>query len=246
MREIKNHLGGHDPNFTYRGLNQTRIETFSDAVFAFAVTLVILSSSVPESFAQLKESFRDILPFFLCVVLIVVIWYQHYIFFIRYGLQDVKTVVINTFSLFVLLIYVYPLKFLMTLLFELYRSIIIDDFTRFNEQYAKDMDASFLMTSYGFGAAIIFCSLALLYRHAYKRRVDLELSQYEIYLTKISIWTNLLLGSIPFLSGLIAFIEPFGSDQINFVVAGFTYFLSSPVMTIFGSRMRKKAKSLLV
>ncbi len=129
MRAIKNQLVGLDPKFNYRRLNQTRIETFSDAVFAFTVTLVALSSSVPETFDELKESFRDIIPFFLCAVLIVVIWYQHYLFFLRYGLQDLKTVVINTFLLFVLLIYVFPLKFLMTFLFELYLGLITDDFT---------------------------------------------------------------------------------------------------------------------
>ena len=72
MRELKDQLVGLDPKFKYRGLNQTRIETFSDAVFAFTVTLVALSSSVPETFEELKESFRDIIPFFLCAVLIVV------------------------------------------------------------------------------------------------------------------------------------------------------------------------------
>ncbi|GAB4233647.1 MAG: hypothetical protein Tsb0034_06960 [Ekhidna sp.] len=242
MKKIKNQLVGLDPRFHYRGLNQTRIETFSDAVFAFSVTLVVLSSSVPKTFAELMESFREIIPFFFCVVLIVVIWYQHYTFFLRYGMQDKKTVLINTFLLFVLLIYVYPLKFLMTFLFELYAGMANGDLTRFNTLYADGVNARTLMMAYGFGAAAIFVAMAWLYRHAYNRREALGLDEYESYSTKISIWVNLLLSAIPFFSGLISLIEPFGQTKINFIIAGFIYMLYPPVMIFFGRRFKKQTE----
>ncbi len=238
MRELKDQLVGLDPKFKYRGLNQTRIETFSDAVFAFTVTLVALSSSVPETFEELKESFRDIIPFFLCAVLIVVIWYQHYMFFLRYGLQDLRTVVINTFLLFVLLIYVYPLKFLMTFLFELYFAIITDDFSRFKSQFAGIGDGSYLMTSYGLGASLIFLSLSLLYRHAYKRSEALGMGDYETFTTKISVQTNLLLSSIPALSAIMAV------SGVNYIICGFIYMLYPPVMITFGRIVRRRSSVL--
>ena len=200
---LKDQLVGLDPKFKYRGLNQTRIETFSDAVFAFAFTLVVLSSSVPETFTELKASLREIIPFLICIVLIIVIWYQHYIFFLRYGLQNTKTVVINTFLLFLLLIYVYPLKFLATFLFELYAGFITGDQSSFQESYAQDMDGNFLMTSYGLGAMLIFLTIALLYKHAINKREELDLDEYEVFATKTSYKHNLLMATIPFLLSLI-------------------------------------------
>lgn len=244
MRKMKDQLVGLDPRFNYRGLNQTRIETFSDAVFAFSVTLVVLSSSVPETFEQLIDSFRDIIPFLACVILIVVIWYQHYVFFLRYGLQDTKTVVINTFLLFVLLIYVYPLKFLMTLLFDLYSGFIMGDNSRFRAKYTGDVDMGILMTAYGLGAAFIFMGLAWLYRNAYNKRTELGMDEYEAYLTKVSIWTNLLMSSIPFFSAMIAIIKPFGGGGLDYMISGFSYMLYPPVMMLYGRRISAKIKKM--
>ena len=244
MKTLKDQLVGLDPKFKYRGLNQTRIETFSDAVFAFAFTLVVLSSSVPETFTELKASLREIIPFLICIVLIIVIWYQHYIFFLRYGLQNTRTVVINTFLLFLLLIYVYPLKFLATFLFELYAGFITGDQSSFQESYAQDMDGNFLMTSYGLGAMLIFLTIALLYKHALKKREELVLDEYEVFATKTSFIHNLLMAAIPFLSSLISIFEIFGDSPINVVVAGFTYMLYMPVMFGYGWIVKKKLRKL--
>ncbi len=151
-RHIKDQLVGLDSNFRYRGLNQTRVETFSDAVFALAITLVVLSSTVPETFEELRSSMSDVLPFFLCVVLVVVIWMQHYQFFLKYGLQNTRTIVYNTFLLFLVLVYVYPLKFLMKFLVSFYYSLLTGQLSTFNETYSGQIqvgDMRFLMMIYG-------------------------------------------------------------------------------------------------
>ncbi len=247
MRNLKNQLVGLDPKFKYRGLDQTRIETFSDAVFAVAFTLVVLSSAVPETFEGLRKSIKDILPSFICIVLIVVIWYQHYLFFLRYGLQNTKTVVINTFLLFMLLIYVYPLKFLARFLVELYSGLIFGMPDNFMDDFGGQMNSdnmTLLMTAYGAGATLIFAAMAWLYRHASKKREELELDEYEIFITKVSLWQNLLMSFIPFLSTIVAFLHPFGYGALNFGIAGFIYMLYPPVMITFGYRVKKKSEKL--
>lgn len=247
MRNLKDKLVGLDPNFRYRGLDQTRIETFSDAVFAVAFTLVVLSSAVPETFAQLRSSIQDILPSFICIVLIVVIWYQHYVFFIRYGLQNTKTVTVNTFLLFMVLIYIYPLKFLARFLVELYGGLIVGRPDNFMDSFGGEMNSSnmtLLMTAYGAGATLIFLAMAWLYRHAYRKRDELELNEYEAFATKISLWQNLLMSSIPFLSTIVAYFHIFGYGALNFGIAGFIYMLYPPVMMTFGYRVKKKSKKL--
>ena len=41
-------------------------------------------------------------------------WGRHYYFFRYYGLEDITTIVLNTLLLFLVLFYVYPLKFLVS------------------------------------------------------------------------------------------------------------------------------------
>lgn len=247
MRNLKDKVVGLDPNFNYRGLDQTRIETFSDAVFAVAFTLVVLSSTVPETFDQLRRSIHDIIPSFICIVLIVVIWYQHYVFFLRYGLQNTKTVTINTFLLFMVLIYIYPLKFLARFLVELYSGLIFGMPDNFMDDFGGNMNSdnmTLLMTAYGAGATLIFLAMTWLYRHAYNKREELGLSEYEIFSTKVSLWQNLLMSSIPFISTIIAFLHPFGHGALNFGTAGFIYMLYPPVMMAFGYKVKKRTKKL--
>jgi len=244
-RTLKDQLIGLDQRIRYRGLNQTRIETFSDAVFALAITLVILSSTVPETFAELRTSMGDVLPFFLCVVLLVVIWTQHYKYFLKYGLQDMPTIVFNTFLLFLVLVYVYPLKFLMKFLVTLFTSLFTGNNSYFSEMYADQMqkgDMPFLMMVYGLGASLIFFTLTILYRHAYKRRVELELDAYETFDAKTSIGTNLLMGLIPMISFLIAWIGP--DSPWTYSLSGFIYMLYPIIMNIYGMMVRRKMKKL--
>ena len=89
-----------------------RIEAFSDAVMAFAVTLLVVSLEVPKTFNDLMVSLSGVAGFAICFALLMFIWHDQYLFFRRYGLQDTRTISYNSMLIFVLLVYVYPLKFL--------------------------------------------------------------------------------------------------------------------------------------
>ena len=54
---------GHRDGFRWRGGEISRIEGFSDAVFAFAVTLMVVSLEVPRTFHELKETMQGFLAF---------------------------------------------------------------------------------------------------------------------------------------------------------------------------------------
>ena len=92
------------------GREVSRIEGFSDAVFGFALTLLVASIEVPPDFAALKQTLLGFLPFALTFALISWIWYLHYSFFRQFGLEDRLTIVLNSILLFVVLFFVYPLK----------------------------------------------------------------------------------------------------------------------------------------
>src|SRR5450432_3574729 len=104
--------------FLFRGHEVMRIEAFSDAVFAFAVTLLIVSLEVPKSFEDLMVTMRGFFAFGISFILLMFIWYEQNIFFRRYGLNDLTTIVLNSTLIFLVLFYVYPLKFLFTLVFS--------------------------------------------------------------------------------------------------------------------------------
>src|SRR5689334_19676051 len=106
---------GRRDGFRWRGHEVTRIEGFSDAVFAFAVTLLVVSLEVPKTFSELMGVMRGFLPFAVCFGLLMMVWREHYLYFRRYGLQDNVVFWLNAVLLFVVLFYVYPLKFVFTL-----------------------------------------------------------------------------------------------------------------------------------
>jgi hypothetical protein len=104
----------NDRGFHWRSHEIVRIEGLSDAVFAFAVTLLIVSLEVPRTFAELRETLAGFLPFAISFAMLFQIWYAQFLWFRRYGLQDAVTATLNAVLLFVVLFYVYPLRFLFT------------------------------------------------------------------------------------------------------------------------------------
>src|ERR1051325_7541003 len=107
---------GWEEDFRCRAGEITRLEGFSDAVFAFAVTLLVVSLEVPHTFEELLDAMRGFAAFGISFAILFQVWFHHYRYFRRYGLQDTATVILNGALLFVVLFYVYPLKFLFTML----------------------------------------------------------------------------------------------------------------------------------
>lgn len=250
LREaVKKHYTGMNTEFRYRGEEQTRIETLSDAGFALAIGLLLISTTSPNTIEELIQFTEDVIPFGMCIALITLVWYQHFIFFIRYGFRNSVIVALNTLLLFLILFYVYPLKFLTKLLVLIYGHLfsnLIGFKTSMGEQFENMIgksNVSTLMIVYGLGAAGIFFVLMLMYRYALKKAAELELNEIERFDTKVSIYSNLLMGSIPLLSVLIVIVIPY--DVVAGPLSGLVYFLYFPVMTIYAKKMSKKRKKLL-
>ncbi|HEX3271293.1 MAG TPA: TMEM175 family protein [Ktedonobacterales bacterium] len=210
--------------FRRRGLAVSRLEGFSDAVFAFALTLLVVSLQVPQDFKTLLATLSGFLPFALSFAIFIFLWYQHYAFFRRYGLEDGLTIVLNSALLLVVLFFVFPLKFLF--------SIAVSDVQLQPEQLGR------LFTIYGLGFIAVFLILALLYANAYRQRARLELNSLEAFDTVSDIWSNVSVAAVGL--GSIALAQ----FPATLNLAGFFYFAIAIVRTVYEALSARKRRPL--
>ena len=215
--------------FRWRAGEITRLEAFCDVVFGFAITLLVVSLEVPHSYAELLADLRGFLPFAACFAQLILIWRTHYKFSRRFGLEDDYTVFLNVVLLFLVLFYVYPLKFVFTTLFLEFIGIDIPGGLSWHE-------GSVLMRIYGAGCASVFLLFVLMYFHAYKLRAQFNLNPVEVIETRAAIGENFIL----MLVGLVSFSIAFKSPQW----AGWTYMAIGPLLGIHGSIYGKRVRLL--
>src|ERR1043166_9209524 len=100
-------LGG----FRLRGMEMTRLETFIDAAFAFAITmLVIAGTQIPADVGIVLAAVKDVPAFVTSVIVLGIFWRVHWLWSRRYGLEDGVSILISWAMLVTMLIYIYPLK----------------------------------------------------------------------------------------------------------------------------------------
>lgn len=217
--------------FRLRAHEVSRVEAFSDVVFGFALTLIVVSLEVPRTYEELSREMRGFIGFAICFAMLTWVWYEHHRFFRRYAMQDGITIFLNTVLLFLVLFYIYPLKFM----FELVTRRIS----------STGANARELFLIYGLGFAGIFAVFVLMYAHAYYRRGVLGLNDVEVYDTKTLLIMYSAYAGVGFLSIAIAQLIPL--RQMRF--AGWTYALLGPVSGFIGywrgSRRVRVAEAML-
>jgi uncharacterized membrane protein len=221
--------------FTLRGGEVQRIETFSDAVFAFAVTLLIVSLEVPKSFEELMVSIRGFFAFGICFTFLMLIWHEQHVFFRRYGLDDRYTIFLNAALLFIVLFYVYPLKFLFTLVFsnQIYGAAP-NPFTIRQEQLPQ------LMIIYSIGYVTIYSIFLLLYLHARSKRLLLGLTRHELFDTNTRIYADMILIAVGLCSILLAIVLPARIAGL----CGWVYMVIGPLFWIHHARRGVKRRKM--
>lgn len=240
---IPRHLRG-EKYFHWRGGDVSRIEGLSDGVFAFALTLLVVSLEVPDTFDELKLAFLQLPAFAVCFAFLIWCWYCHYVYHRRYGLETPGTAALNACLLFVILVYVYPLKFLATYLFNglVGVSNMVAGPNGVPVPAIRSADMDDLMVLYGLGFAGIFFLFAVLNWMAWRKREDLGLDELERCHTRIAIRAHLLSVLVGLLSVVFALI---GGKLVPW--AGLIYFLMGPLQGVHGwysgSRLEQLARN---
>lgn len=226
--------------FRWRSREISRIEGLSDAVFGFAITLLVVSLEVPRDFTELANRMRGFLAFAISFAMLVWIWYEQHRFFRRYALQDNTTIVLNVTLLFVVLFYVYPLKFLFGVLVMMYTGNAVGmrmadggwalgtrRLTGEVEPILRVDQWPELMSIYAVGFIAIWTVFALLIVHAYRRREALALNDLETFDTRTKMRQYFILIAVGVASLVLAQIPGWGVP-----VSGWVYALIGPIFGV--------------
>ncbi len=227
-KAITNKIQNRNKEFRLRGHEVKRIEAFSDAVFAFAVTLLIVSLEVPKTFEELLATMKGFFAFGISFLFLMLIWYEQNMFFRRFALDDITIIFLNGCLMFIVLFYVYPLKFLFSLMFNSFSTSV----------EIEKSQVPLLMYIYSGGYIIIYILFFFMYLHACKKKEELELTEKELFDTKTRMWAQMILISVGVLCVFAAFLLP--AERAG--SAGFVYFLIGPAFSIYYSVRGKKKK----
>ena len=230
--------------FRWRSHEVSRIEGLSDAVFGFAITLLVVSLEVPKTFTELSQMMNGFGAFAISFVLLFLVWFNQHKFFRRYGLQDAPTVWLNAALLFVVLFYVYPLKFLFTFLINRltggHGEIRLPN-GNVEEMIQSADQMGTLMLIFSLGYFAVFAVFVLLHLHAYRKREMLELNTVERFDTLSSIQESGLNCAIALTS--IGIVVIGGARYSSF--AGMIYMLTGIIMGVHGYVMGSRRGKLL-
>jgi transmembrane protein TMEM174 (potassium channel) len=222
--------------FRLRGIEMTRLETFIDAAFAFAISmLVIAPQQIPDNIDALLGAFRNVPAFVASIIVLGIFWRGHWLWSRRYGLEDGISIFISWAMLVTILIYIYPLKAIFGSMWFLLSDGRVGH--KLGLHIAWQERALFALFAVGFIA--IALEILLLNLRAWQLRDPLRLSARERLITRYEITGWSMPVSVGLLSLLLALTLPI--DQI--VWSGWIYFSMALLVPLHSAYRRGKVKA---
>lgn len=221
--------------FRLRGLEMTRLETFIDAAFAFAVTMMVIAAErVPDDVAGLLAAFKNVPAFVASVAVLGIFWRGHWLWSRRYGLEDGVSILISWALLVTILIYIYPLKAIFSSMFYLLSGGQLGHALGVR----TEAQARAIFAFYAIGFIAVGAQILLLYFRAWKLRGPLRLNEHEQNLTR----AELTGWSIPLAVGTVALVLALTLPIHSIAWSGWAYFslaILAPLHRLLNRRRQK-------
>ena len=222
--------------FRLRGMEMTRLETFIDAAFAFAISmLVIAGSNLPDDIDALLGAFRNV-PTFICSIAVLgIYWRGHWLWSRRYGLEDGVSILISWALIVTILIFIYPLKAIFGAMWSyLSEGAIGHQFSL----HTTEAQARMIFAIYALGLIGISAEILLLYLRAWYLREPLRLNAREQLMTR-----NELSGwSIPVGVGILSLVLSLVLPISQIAWCGWVYLIMAILLRVHRFTVRRKMK----
>jgi uncharacterized membrane protein len=227
--------------FRDRGAQSTRLEAFVDAAFAFTLTLVVIAGNdIPASVDALVLAMKAVPAYAASFLLIMRFWFAHGDWSRRYGLDDATSRRLSVLLVFLVLIFVYPMRMVFSSLFSALSMGFLP--TTFSIDRHSDVSAMFIMFAVAFG--VMGLVMVALYAHAWRQRDALGLSLVERANTRFELMNW---GAVPAVAGLslaLALVIPARAESgVWLGLPGFVFFLlnlAPPVLRRVAERWRRR------
>ena len=203
--------------FRLRGMEMTRLETFIDAAFAFAISmLVIAPQQIPDNIEALLGAFKNVPAFVASIIVLGIFWRGHWLWSRRYGLEDGVSIFISWALLVTVLIYIYPLK----AIFGAMWFLLSDGQVGQRLGLRTDAEARAIFAIFAIGFTALALEIVLLNLRAWQLREPLRLDAREKFITG---W-EILGWSVPVAVGLVSLVLALTLPSNQIAWSGWVYF----------------------
>ncbi len=233
--------------FRERGAQVTRLEAFVDAAFAFSLTFLVISGNdIPKSIAAMVVALKGVPAFAACFLQIALFWHAHVKWSRRYGIDDRRSTMLSLLLVFLVLIYMVPLR----LMFGTFFAWITRGWLPWPiEPLSSYSDLSNMFMVYALAFGTMSLVVAALFSYALKQRVALGLSAHEAAQTEGDIASWRMSASVAALSFAIAAFYPNDTPGWTLGLPGMVFFLMSFLgllrrRVVAQSRARYRAEGL--
>ncbi len=219
--------------FLARGGATTRLEAFVDAAFAFALTLLVISfNAIPDSSAALLVALKQVPAFAASFLLVATFWRGHVDWSDRFGLDSQAAQRLSLLLVFLVLVFVYPLRMVFAALFAFISNGWLAADLRFES--IDDVRLMFVAFALAFGS--MGSAMALLYRAAWRARDELGLGPTERMLTRIE-WQRWLVFPV---CALVSLLSCLVDTWVRVGVPGFVFFAAHGFHRLVLDRRRRR------
>jgi uncharacterized membrane protein len=224
--------------FRHRGERTTRLEAFVDAAFAFSLSLVVIAvGRVPDTREELIGAVGSIPAFAACFGLIAAFWRGHVDWSERFGLDDAHSRNLSLILIFLVLIFVFPLKIVFASFFAWMGGGWLP--ASFEFKSIDDVRLMFQTFAVAFGSMGVL--MWLLNRHAWQQREALGLDAIECDAQRVvlQVW-----ALVP-LFALVSLALSLWPAALRYGGPGMIFFLMHGAMAVLRARHRRRLEAAL-